>query len=169
MSDPSQKSMKEASASRVKYSGHGKAIGAAGYHDAADAEANKDPLLVSTRGESVVVDPSKEEFHDIKIGLSWENLIVEQAEGLLDRLLRRTKKAIAQAGVDLDLGCLYELQNGERGCLQPFGEMFGSLEEEPWIAISGDERTGNTEGADEMIVIKGDKWPEIRRVLVYPP
>ncbi len=51
--------------------------------------------------------------------------------------------------------------------MQAFGELFGSLDEEPFIFITGDERTGNTEGADESMIINGSKWPEIKRILVY--
>jgi tellurite resistance protein TerA len=43
----------------------------------------------------------------------------------------------------------------------------GNLEQAPYIALSGDERTGKTEGLDEFIMINGQKWPEIKRILVY--
>ena len=76
------------------------------------------------------------------------------------------KKATRQ-GVDLDLGCFFELQNGTKGILQPFGDLYGHLEKIPYISLSGDERTGNAKGHDEFLTINGQKWPELKRILVY--
>ncbi len=70
-------------------------------------------------------------------------------------------------GIDLDVGCLYELKNGKKGAIQAFGEMFGNHEEEPYIALSGDERTGETEGEDEIIRVNGKKWDEFKRIIIY--
>jgi tellurite resistance protein TerA len=68
--------------------------------------------------------------------------------------------------IDLDLGCLYELNNGRKGTVQALGNAFGHLEHEPWIALDGDDRTGASAGG-ENLRINGAKIPEIRRVLVY--
>ena len=38
---------------------------------------------------------------------------------------------------------------------------------EPFISLSGDERTGDKEGHDEYLLINGHKWSEVKRVLVY--
>lgn len=167
MATDSNSSLKDANRNRNTYSGHGDAAGAAGHVDDRDEVYNADPTLVSVRGDSALVIPHAGTFEDIKIELAWDNIIVEQGQGFMDKLFRRAQKSVANAGVDIDIGCLYELQNGERGCLQAFGELFGSLKEAPYIKIMGDERTGNTEGADETVLISGKKWPEIKRVLVY--
>ena len=68
--------------------------------------------------------------------------------------------------IDLDLGCLYELKNGRKGTVQALGNAFGSLNAEPWIALDGDDRTGASEGG-ENLRINGAKIPDIKRVLVY--
>jgi tellurite resistance protein TerA len=70
-------------------------------------------------------------------------------------------------GVDLDVGCLYELQDGTRGAVQAFGEKFGDFEQPPYMALSGDERTGEAKGYDEYVQINGAHWDKIKRVLVY--
>ena len=68
--------------------------------------------------------------------------------------------------IDLDLGCLFELQDGTKGCVQALGNAFGSLQQLPYIALDGDDRSGaNTEG--ENLRINGAKVSEIKRVLVY--
>ena len=72
----------------------------------------------------------------------------------------------ASKPIDLDLGCLYELKNGRKGTVQALGNAFGHLNAEPWIALDGDDRTGASEGG-ENLRINGAKIPDIKRVLVY--
>ncbi len=73
---------------------------------------------------------------------------------------------VKNKSIDLDLGCLYELKNGRKGCVQALGKAFGSLQNEPYIMLDGDDRTGNnTEG--ENLRINGVKISEIKRILVY--
>ncbi len=69
--------------------------------------------------------------------------------------------------MDLDLGCLYRLKNGLRGGLQAFGNQHGSLKEAPFIALGRDERTGDRDGIDELILVNGAHWADIERILVY--
>lgn len=68
--------------------------------------------------------------------------------------------------IDLDVGCLYELQDGHKGVVQALGDAFGDLDYEPYIKLMGDDRTGSVAGG-EWIHINGKKWGEIRRILVY--
>ena len=87
-------------------------------------------------------------------------------KGFFEKLLGRIH-LVTQNPVDLDLGCLYELQNGQRGAIQAFGKRFGVLDDAPYIQLSGDERTGETEGQDETLTVNGSKWPEIKRIVLY--
>lgn len=68
--------------------------------------------------------------------------------------------------IDLDLGCLFELKNGRKGTVQALGNAFGRLDQEPWIALDGDDRTGASAGG-ENLRINGAKISEIQRVLVF--
>ncbi len=158
----SQKSMAEATRSRAKFSGHGGALGAAGYRVASHHPDNCE--FLNEPGASIAVNTGKDGFSSMMIGVAWENVIVEQQKSFLGKFL---KKTVQKAGVDLDLGCLYELQDGRRGAIQAFGEKFGSFDHPPYLQLSGDERTGNADGHDEFILVNGAKWPEIKRVLVY--
>ena len=73
---------------------------------------------------------------------------------------------MGRKSIDLDLGCLYELKNGSKGVIQALGKHFGSLKEEPYISLDGDDRTGsNTEG--ENLRVNGDRIAEIKRVLIF--
>lgn len=69
-------------------------------------------------------------------------------------------------GIDLDLGCLFELKNGRKGAIQALGNAFGSLQREPYIALDGDDRTGAV-ATGENLRIDGNRISEIQRVLIY--
>lgn len=155
----SHDSITKATKSRASFSGHGDAIGAAGVR-----EHHVSPLQhhLDCHGESQVISPPEGGFGRIHVGLAWNNIIIEKASGFMGLIKKATKQ-----GVDLDLGCFYELQDETRGILQPFGELFGAYDTPPYISLSGDERTGDSEGDDEFFNINGAFWPKIKRVLVY--
>jgi len=70
------------------------------------------------------------------------------------------------AAIDLDLGCLFEMKDGQKGCVQALGRAFGSLTEPPFIALDGDDRTGAVAGGENLRV-NGTMIRQIRRILVY--
>ena len=69
-------------------------------------------------------------------------------------------------GIDLDLGCLFELKDGSKGTVQALGNAFGSLNQPPYIALDGDDRTGAAV-AGENLRINGNRIADIKRILVY--
>lgn len=158
--DPSKTALNEATRSRANFSGHGNAKGAAGVRRASFDPDNCE--LLSQPGQAIAISPDKDGFQAIDIGMAWDNVIKEKS-GLLGKLLGKVTKR----GVDLDLGCLYEMQDGTRGCIQAFGEKFGALDKPPYMNHSGDERTGDKEGYDEEININAAHWNDIKRILVY--
>lgn len=70
------------------------------------------------------------------------------------------------SGIDLDLGCLFELKDGRKGTVQALGNAFGSLTHPPFIALDGDDRTGAST-AGENLRINGNQIANIKRILVY--
>ena len=70
------------------------------------------------------------------------------------------------SGIDLDLGCLFELKDGRKGAVQALGNTFGSLNQPPYIALDGDDRTGAA-AAGENLRINGNQIANIKRILVY--
>lgn len=159
----SNQSLIEATRSRAKFSGHGNARGAAGYVSDTD---NTGCQILGTTGQTLVVDPLPGGYERIRIGGAWQNIQVQEA-GFFGKLFKRMRKQ----GVDLDIGCLYELQNGDRGAIQAFGEMFGSYKTAPYIQLSGDDRTGDDhdddDGEDEVLLVNGKHWNDIKRMLIY--
>ena len=91
-------------------------------------------------------------FGEITINLNWTS-----GKG---GLFGASKK------IDLDLGCLYELTDGRKGIVQALGNTFGDYRSEPYIELSGDDRTGAV-AAGETLRINGGQWPAIKRVALF--
>lgn len=153
-------SLTKATQSRAKFSGHRAALGAAGYRQASDHPENCE--FLGAPGEFVAINPQEDNFETIHIGAAWDNIKLQKG-GFFSKLLKKAKGA----GVDLDVGCLYEMADGTRGALQAFGKKFGDFNAPPYIALSEDERTGCAEGDDEYLLVNGAHWNDIKRILVY--
>lgn len=95
---------------------------------------------------------------EILVNLNWNSRPLKQ--GFFASLLG------GNSGIDLDLGCLYELKDGTIGTVQALGNAFGSLNQRPYVALDGDDRTGAV-AAGENLRINGNKLSEIKRILVY--
>jgi tellurite resistance protein TerA len=96
----------------------------------------------------------------MKVHLAW-NARPEGASGGGGFLKKLTG---GNRGIDLDLGCLWELADGRKGVVQALGNAFGSLDRAPYVQLDGDDRTG---GGGENMTINLDKLSEIRRILVF--
>lgn len=95
---------------------------------------------------------------EILVNLNWNAKPLKK--GFLSGLLG------GGSGIDLDLGCLFELKSGVKGAVQALGNSFGTLNNPPFVALDGDDRTGAAV-AGENLRINGNKIAEIKRVLVY--
>ena len=95
---------------------------------------------------------------EILVNLNWNSKPLKQ--GFLKSLLGGNQ------GIDLDLGCLFELKNGMKGTVQALGNSFGSLSNPPFISLDGDDRTGAA-AAGENLRINGNQISQIKRILVY--
>ena len=163
----SKSSILEATRSRAKFSEHGKSKGAAGFISPYDDVQAAD--FLSRPGQTAIVNPTKEGIQNFEIGVAWDNVTPKRPfkkTGFFDKLLGKNQVVVSK-GVDLDIGCLYELKNGKRGAIQAFGDMYGALEMEPYIQLSGDERTGDADGEDELIKVNGTRWDEFKRIVIY--
>jgi len=95
---------------------------------------------------------------EILVNLNWNARPVKQ--GFLSKMFG------GQQGIDLDLGCLFELKDGAKGAVQALGNAFGALNQPPFIALDGDDRTGAA-AAGENLRINGNQISYIKRILVY--
>ena len=111
-------------------------------------------ITLEKKGESISLEKKGTDFGTIVVNLNWTAM--QQKKGLFGR----------RTSIDLDLGCLIELADGQKGCVQALGNNFGSLTQEPYIQLDGDDRTGG-HAAGETIRINGSHWNKMRRVLIF--
>lgn len=109
------------------------------------------------KGKKVSLKKASSGLGEILVNLNWNATPVKK--GFLASLL-------AKPGIDLDLGCLYELKDGKKGTVQALGKAFGALDRPPYIMLDGDDRTGNV-ATGENLRINGNEIAKIKRVLVY--
>jgi tellurite resistance protein TerA len=95
---------------------------------------------------------------EILVNLNWNSK--PRNKGFISGLFGDSK------GIDLDLGCLFELKDGYKGSVQALGNNFGTLTNSPYIALDADDRTGASE-AGENLRINGNQIALIKRILVY--
>lgn len=94
---------------------------------------------------------------EISVNLNWNSTPVKK--GFLSSLF-------GSSGIDLDLGCLYELKDGSKGAVQALGNSFGSTVVPPYVSLDGDDRTGQSV-AGETLRINGNQISQIKRILVF--
>lgn len=112
-----------------------------------------------TKGNKVNLRKSSDSgLGEILVNLNWNSQ--PQNQGFFAKLFGSNQ------GIDLDLGCLYELKNGKKGTVQALGNSFGSFTREPYVTLDGDDRTGAS-AVGENLRINGNMLSQIRRVLVY--
>lgn len=67
--------------------------------------------------------------------------------------------------VDLDIGCFYEAHENKE-VLDALNKRFGDYNNEPYISIDVDDRTGNV-ASGENLRINGQKLGDFKRILIY--
>lgn len=103
------------------------------------------------------IDLAKGTTPDILINLNWNH--AKPPKGFFSSLF-------GSGSIDLDIGALYELKNGNKGVIQALGEEWGDFDQTPFIELDGDDRTGQSVGG-ENIRINGQHWAEIKRLVIY--
>lgn len=126
-------------------------------------------VVLEKVGDSTKVNLSKSDEHII-INLNWTQ---NKSGGLLSSLLGKNR------GIDLDLGCFYELNNGQRSVID--GLQFshnrggtknrqtrqGCYTDLPYIWHCGDDRGGTHQSSGENILINPKGVRAICRIVVY--
>ncbi|POA46248.1 tellurium resistance protein TerA [Pseudomonas sp. MPR-ANC1] len=120
---------------------------------AAKSSISLSKVTLDKTRSSISLEKTAAGFGEIKVNLNWN----KRSSGGFFR---------SSTSVDLDVGCLYELQDGEKGVVQALGNCFGELKHAPYIQLMGDDRTGSVAGG-EWMHINGGKWAEVRRILIF--
>ncbi|MBR1396273.1 MAG: TerD domain-containing protein [Selenomonadaceae bacterium] len=116
------------------------------------------------KGQKISLVKTGNTLGEIVINLNWSQPVrsSRQSTGLLSRIFGSKQSN----SIDLDLACLYELKNGDKGVVQALGNCFGSLNNAPYIALDGDDRSGSN-AAGETIRVNGKHVDKIKRILVF--
>lgn len=116
-------------------------------------------IKLEKAGDSHAINLNKAEVElpTVHINFDWEEVDQKRSSGFLGGLFGKSAKP------DLDLGCMYEMQDGTKGVIQPLGGNFGSKNASPYIYLDRDDRTGATAG-ENLYIFRPDL---IRRVLIF--
>ena len=109
------------------------------------------------KGQKISLVKRGDSLGEVVINLNWSQ--PERSTGFFDSIF-------GSNGIDLDLCCLYEMKNGNIGAIQALGRLFGNLNQEPYIELDGDDRTGSV-AAGETIRVNGKFIGKLRRILIY--
>jgi len=107
--------------------------------------------------QSVSLEKRGNSFGEIVVNLNWSRGAAPK-KGLFG--------GSKSGAIDLDLGCLLELSDGQTGVVQALGRVFGSYHNPPFVELSGDDRTGDI-SAGETMRINGKEWPYIKRIAIF--
>jgi len=126
-------------------------------------KVNLSKIELKKKGQKISLEKkSNNKLGEILINLNWnQQQNNKQSTGLLGSIFGNKS-----GGIDLDLGCFYDMRNGDKGVIQALGKSFGSYHAFPYITLDGDNRTGAVSGG-ENIRINGDRIPEFKRILVF--
>lgn len=111
------------------------------------------------KGSKINLSKDNKSLGEVLINLNWSQHGTSK-QTLIKSLFSKEKP------VDLDLGCLFELKDGTKGCVQALGNCFGSFDRPPYVFLDGDDRTGSNENG-ETLRFNANKISEIKRILVY--
>jgi tellurite resistance protein TerA len=137
-------------------------------------------VTLEKRGDKVSLDKrANQGFGPIRVNLNWNQnmgtaapapartgFLAKLTAGLGGGAAGTAPAAPANAGIDLDLGCMFEMADGKAGLVQALGNAWGDVDRRPYIRLETDDRTGQSVGG-ENLVINGDYFHEIKRALVF--
>ncbi|HVQ08261.1 MAG TPA: TerD family protein [Allosphingosinicella sp.] len=109
-------------------------------------------VSLEKKGQAISLEKKGSSFGEIVINLNWT----------------RGKKSFFGGGtaIDLDLGCLLEMMDGQKGVVQALGRQFGAFYDPPFVQLDGDDRTGDVSQGETMR-INGAEWQWIKRVAIF--
>jgi tellurite resistance protein TerA len=130
-----------------------------------DAPVSLSKVTLTKSSPSVSLTKRGAAGGQLRINLQWSTGVAPTPvkKGLLSRLAG----VGGPRGIDLDLACLWELTNGEKGVVQALGNAFQApYSGPPIIRLDGDDRSGAVSGGENMFVDLS-RVQEIRRILVF--
>lgn len=101
----------------------------------------------------------------MRVNLNWQAPQTGQAPPQKSGFFAKALGAVGSRNLDLDLCCMWELQDGRKGMIDPLAKNFGDFNNPPFILLDADDRTGGrAEG--ENLTINLSQSQQFRRILV---
>ncbi len=121
---------------------------------------NNMAIQLKKNGDSHNIDLNKSSDSPqlmIHVNLNW-NRQQNNIGGLFKNILGGNKEP------DLDLGCMYQMVDGQKGVIQPLGNSFGSKNSSPYIFLDKDDRTGAAANGENIYIFRPDL---IKRIMFF--
>lgn len=122
--------------------------------------------ITLTKNQSSINLKKRDNFGKISVNLNWnqrpDSSTQAPKKGLLGDLFKQHKAD----SIDLDIGAMIHLKNGEKTLIQALGNRFGNLQSAPYVLLRADDRTGQVSGG-EWLDINGQQWSQIEEVFIF--
>jgi tellurite resistance protein TerA len=127
-------------------------------------------VTLAKRGDKVSLEKKGNQgFGRIVVNLNWNQSAqpnsTPAAPSFLTKIMGTGGKKSSN-GIDLDLGCMFELADGRRGIVQALGDCWGSFDHPPFVQLDSDDRSGNSVNG-ETIFINGNQLTQVKRLLIF--
>lgn len=125
-------------------------------------------VTLEKRGDKISLEKtSAAGFGRIHVNLNW-NRAAGSAPAAAEKpgFFARLTGARGPQGIDLDLGCMFEMADGTPGVVQALGDSFGDFAGWPYIQLAADDRTGASVDG-ENLSINGAHFGQIKRALIF--
>jgi len=136
----------------------------------APAKISLSKVTLEKRGDKVSLDKrGTQGYGRIHVNLNWNQSATAapapEKTGFLARITGAVNPRKGR-GIDLDLGCMYEMMDGRKGIVQALGNSFGDYANLPYIQLEADDRTGAAAGG-ENLYINGDRFDQFKRAVIF--
>lgn len=122
---------------------------------------NLSKITLDKQNSKINLTKQAQGFGEIKVNLNWNK------KGDPTQKVSFLKSLTGgKSGVDLDLGCLFEMQDGSKSVIQALGNCFGTFNQYPYIQLSADDRSGASSDG-EWLKINGQHWDQIKRIVIF--
>lgn len=122
--------------------------------------------ITLTKNQSSINLKKRDDFGKISVNLDWNQRPESNKSAPKKGLLGDLFKQHQSSGIDLDVGAMIHLKNGEKTLIQALGDRFGSLQSAPYVCLRADDRTGQVSGG-EWLDINGQQWSQIEEVFIF--
>jgi len=122
--------------------------------------------ITLTKNQTSINLKKRDDFGKIAVNLDWNQRPESDKSAPKKGILGDLFKQHQSSGIDLDVGAMIHLKNGEKTLIQALGDRFGSLQSAPYVCLRADDRTGQVSGG-EWLDINGQQWSQIEEVFIF--